>query len=195
LKSDFITGTAVLAWNTANCRAAARFSIAAGLPEGLEFARSLKTRVRAARPFFDPQEGTQQRIGFAFLPPCLVRLFGRAASRPRCGGLQQEGEIPMGLDMFALTMTEKPASEVDFVTEQHSELRYWRKHPDLHGWMEKLYREKGGTAESFNCVRVVLAPPDLDRLEADIKESKSAAYPKRRASFSAIQTDLKHPMT
>jgi hypothetical protein len=76
----------------------------------------------------------------------------------------------MGLDMFALTI--KPASEVDFDTEQHSELHYWRKHPDLHGWMENLYREKGGAAESFKCLRVVLAPPDLDRLEADIKERR-----------------------
>jgi hypothetical protein len=62
----------------------------------------------------------------------------------------------MGLDMFARTTTEKPASDVDFDMEQHSELHYWRKHPDLHGWMEKLYRGKGGAAESFNCVRMVL---------------------------------------
>jgi hypothetical protein len=61
---------------------------------------------------------------------------------------------------------------LDFDTEQHSELHYWRKHPDLHGWMEKLYREKGGAAQSFNCVRMVLAATDLDRLEADIKESR-----------------------
>jgi hypothetical protein len=80
----------------------------------------------------------------------------------------------MGLDMFALTTTEKPSSEVDFITdqEQDTELHYWRKHPDLHGWMEKLYREKGGAAESFNCVPVVLAAPDLDRLEADIRKSR-----------------------
>jgi hypothetical protein len=78
----------------------------------------------------------------------------------------------MGLDMFALTTTEKPASQVDFDTEQHTELHYWRKHPDLHGWMEKLYREKGGADESFNCVPVVLAASDLDRLEADIRESR-----------------------
>jgi hypothetical protein len=38
--------------------------------------------------------------------------------------------------------------------------------------MENLYREKGGAAESFKCLRVVLAPPDLDRLEADIKERR-----------------------
>ena len=80
----------------------------------------------------------------------------------------------MGLDMFALTTTEKPSSEVDFITdqEQDTELHYWRKHPDLHGWMEKLYREKGGAAESFDCVPVVLAAPDLDRLEADIRKSR-----------------------
>ena len=78
----------------------------------------------------------------------------------------------MGLDMLALTTTEKPASEVDFDAVNHCQLHYWRKHPDLHGWMENLYREKGGTTESFNCVRVVLAPPDLDRLEADIKERR-----------------------
>ena len=42
----------------------------------------------------------------------------------------------------------------------------------IYSWMEKLYREKGGAAQSFNCVRMVLAAPDLDRLEVDIKESR-----------------------
>ena len=36
---------------------------------------------------------------------------------------------------------------------------------------EKLYREKGAAAVSFNCVRMMLTVPDLDRLEADIKEN------------------------
>jgi len=75
----------------------------------------------------------------------------------------------MGLDMYALTMPEEPASAVDFRAEHHNELHYWRKHPNLHGWMEKLYREKGGADSSFNCVPVVLTADDLDRLEADIK--------------------------
>jgi hypothetical protein len=75
----------------------------------------------------------------------------------------------MGLDMYALTMPEEPASPVDFRAEHHTELHYWRKHPNLHGWMEKLYREKGGADASFNCVPVVLTSDDLDRLEADIK--------------------------
>ncbi len=75
----------------------------------------------------------------------------------------------MGLDMFALTTTEKLASEVDFQNQQHEKLHYSRKHPDLHGWMENLYREKDGSADSFNVVRMVLTPSDLDRLEADIR--------------------------
>ena len=48
------------------------------------------------------------------------------------------------------------------------EIAYWRKHPDLHGWMENLYREKGGREQSFNGDLVVLTLKDLDRLEEDI---------------------------
>src|SRR5262249_49598843 len=53
--------------------------------------------------------------------------------------------------------------------KEATELHYWRKHPNLHGWMEKLYVEKGGSAEIFDCVNVQLEKADLDRLEADIK--------------------------
>jgi len=35
--------------------------------------------------------------------------------------------------------------------------------------MEALYYAKGGVADSFNCVPVMLTEADLDRLEADIK--------------------------
>ena len=38
--------------------------------------------------------------------------------------------------------------------------------------MERLDREKGGSAESFNCVNVQLVTEDLDRLEAGIKASQ-----------------------
>src|SRR5688500_13852245 len=75
----------------------------------------------------------------------------------------------MGLDMFAFTTSEQLADSVDFDVATLTEIHYWRKHPNLHGWMEKLYREKGGSAESFNCVNVQLVSADLDRLEADIK--------------------------
>jgi hypothetical protein len=48
------------------------------------------------------------------------------------------------------------------------EIAYWRKHPDLHGWMENIYREKGGREQSFNGDPVRLTLADLDRLEEDI---------------------------
>jgi hypothetical protein len=76
----------------------------------------------------------------------------------------------MGLDMFAYTVKSEDAID-DFNISpdvDNNEIKYWRKHHDLHGWMERLYRDKGGEAESFNCVKVRLYEHDLDLLEADI---------------------------
>jgi hypothetical protein len=81
----------------------------------------------------------------------------------------------MGLDMYAQVRSTKPQTAVDFKTEdgaEDRELHYWRKHPNLHGWMESLYYLKGGTAESFNCVSVELDLDDLAQLENHIKEGK-----------------------
>ena len=79
----------------------------------------------------------------------------------------------MGLDMYAYVVNENDV--IDSVTLKRSadsrELWYWRKHHDLHGWMERLYREKGGK-EEFNCQYVELTMDDLDRLERDIKQFK-----------------------
>ena len=91
----------------------------------------------------------------------------------------------MGLDMHAYRMKFTPTKEVDFSDEIFAkddrgeldyetpivgakEIAYWRKHPDLHGWMENLYREKGGREQSFNGDLVMLTLKDLDRLEEDI---------------------------
>jgi hypothetical protein len=74
----------------------------------------------------------------------------------------------MGLDMYAYTLDHAPAKAVDFEPENPSDLHRWRKHPNLHGWMEDLYRAKGGDADSFNCVPVVLTLDDLDQLGAAI---------------------------
>lgn len=74
----------------------------------------------------------------------------------------------MGLDMYALTTTEKPETPYGFKSEQAEEIHRWRKHPNLHGWMENLYFEKGGT-ELFNCITLSLTTEDLDRLEADVQ--------------------------
>ncbi|MET4691065.1 phosphoglycerate kinase [Sinorhizobium fredii] len=75
----------------------------------------------------------------------------------------------MGLDMYACTLRETPAVEVDFEAEEATALHYWRKHPNLHGWMERLYREKGGSCEAFNCVNLQLTAGDIDSLEAGLR--------------------------
>jgi hypothetical protein len=71
--------------------------------------------------------------------------------------------------MFAYTTPIKPEKPVDFEVGQSVELHYWRKHPNLHGWMERLYREKGGTDADFNCANLQLTAGDIGTLEADIK--------------------------
>ncbi len=71
----------------------------------------------------------------------------------------------MGLDMLAKT---KDAEGNDL----NSNLAFWRKHPNLHGWMEALYREKGGTEEQFNCIEVELTQEDLLRLQQDLLGQK-----------------------
>lgn len=78
----------------------------------------------------------------------------------------------MGLDMYALKTKAKIETEVDFseMNVTVEELHYWRKHPNLHGWMQSLYDMKGGKSDSFNGDNVVLDIVDLDNLEDDIRE-------------------------
>jgi hypothetical protein len=79
----------------------------------------------------------------------------------------------MGLDMYAYATAETLAAAVDFTApEAREELHYWRKHPNLHGWMEKLYAEKGGAGEDFNLDTLRLESADLDRLEAALAENR-----------------------
>lgn len=85
----------------------------------------------------------------------------------------------VGLDMYSYIVPEhlvtNDETDVDFseeAKEKKEELFYWRKHHDLHGWMENLYYEKGGKEQSFNCCNVRLNEEDLDRLCQDIKGKK-----------------------
>jgi hypothetical protein len=74
----------------------------------------------------------------------------------------------MGLDMYAYATTDD-IPDVDFAEPSDSvKLQYWRKHPNLHGWMERLYRKKGGGAEDFNFVPVLLTEADLATLHDDV---------------------------
>ena len=84
----------------------------------------------------------------------------------------------MGLDMYAWRVKAEDAiddfsvASDDEGSNKVEEMFYWRKHHDLHGWMERLYRAKGGTKESFNCVKVRLTMEDLQRLALDVSKGQ-----------------------
>lgn len=94
----------------------------------------------------------------------------------------------MGLDMYAYRVADdgrRPLPDVDaqFTNDDRTsdlngdpvfrmidkDFYYWRKHPDLHGWMRRLYEQKGGTDPQFNCNNVRLMIEDLDDLEIAIR--------------------------
>lgn len=83
----------------------------------------------------------------------------------------------MGLDMYAFSVNPKKCKNYSELSCEYNEgykpeeLHYWRKHHDLHGWMENLYRSKGGE-EEFNCQKVMVTKEDLDELEKDIISCK-----------------------
>lgn len=62
----------------------------------------------------------------------------------------------------------EPRTSIEY--EESKEIAYWRKHPNLQGWMEELYHEKGGE-EEFNCVDLELTLEDLDALEQSLDEA------------------------
>ena len=93
----------------------------------------------------------------------------------------------MGLDMYAYSANKAGAQteywdngntiDGEFVSTctKPKELAYWRKHPNLHGWMERLWEEKGrpgaeSDAETFNGIELELTWTDIENLEADILE-------------------------
>jgi hypothetical protein len=87
----------------------------------------------------------------------------------------------MGLDMYAYAA--KKENELreyydgyNYDTDSSTvpkprELAYWRKHPNLHGWMHKLWNEKGHAGD-FNGDELELTAEDLDRLEHVVEKGK-----------------------
>jgi hypothetical protein len=83
----------------------------------------------------------------------------------------------MGLDMFAYSVASEDALTPFKISEEanREEIHYWRKHHDLHGWMEKLWREKLNFSKNtpkrdFNCQPVALSLTDLEELEKALYE-------------------------
>lgn len=105
----------------------------------------------------------------------------------------------MGLDMFAYRTKQKLGKEVNFENgeldgDQLVELKYWRKHPNLHGYLEKIFCEKGGKGE-FNCQSVVLTEEDLHKLastliDEDLPETSGFFFGQSDSSKEQNQEDL-----
>ena len=72
----------------------------------------------------------------------------------------------MGLDQYAYRR------EADEDEDGNITIAEWRKHNRLHGWMEELYRDKGGAeiGNSFNCVELELTASDIEQFEAHVTD-------------------------
>ena len=83
----------------------------------------------------------------------------------------------MGLDQYAGVRLDTKDEYGNWNTE---ELAYWRKHPNLQGFMEDLWETKGRPnankssdenpfGSEFNCVDLELTIEDIDALEISVK--------------------------
>jgi hypothetical protein len=87
----------------------------------------------------------------------------------------------MGLDMYAYVAKKNNEmrdyyESYDYETDsgpvvKPREIAYWRKHPNLHGWMHKLWNERGHAGD-FNGDELELTFEDLDRLEYVVKHKE-----------------------
>jgi len=90
----------------------------------------------------------------------------------------------MGLDMYAYVAAK--AGEMNAYYDSHDlaesspllpkppkprEIAYWRKHPNLHGWMHRLWESQGNSGE-FNGDELELTWEDIEQLELDIRNKK-----------------------
>ena len=88
----------------------------------------------------------------------------------------------MGLDMYAYVAARAgqqreyyETSDFNLETREYGsatvtkprEIAYWRKHPNLHGWMQQLWESRGNSGD-FNGDELELTWNDLEILELDI---------------------------
>jgi len=96
----------------------------------------------------------------------------------------------MGLDMYAYTAAkagqqdefyegavwdEELKESVNLAVTKPREIAYWRKHPNLHGWMERLAEQKNLKYSSFNGIEMELTAEDLDELERAVTHKQLPA--------------------
>jgi len=100
----------------------------------------------------------------------------------------------MGLDMYAYVAAKAgqqdefyEGAELDPDTREYvnpnvnkpRQICYWRKHPNLHGWMARLWLTREANAlretDNFNGIELELTAEDLDNLEATVKAQELPA--------------------
>ena len=90
----------------------------------------------------------------------------------------------MGLDMYAYVAARagqqrefydgcelKDGEYTNTKVTQPREIAYWRKHPNLHGWMEQLWNKRNDgnqDGSNFNGIELELTYEDLEILELDV---------------------------
>jgi len=92
----------------------------------------------------------------------------------------------VGLDMYAYVATKAGQQReyydgavwddtsgdiVNSKVTKPREIAYWRKHPNLHGWMHQLWEDQGNSGQ-FNGDELELTWEDLDRLEHVVKNKE-----------------------
>lgn len=82
----------------------------------------------------------------------------------------------MGLDMYAYVAAKAGQNDEYWAQEgddavpgdqkvsKPRRIAYWRKHPNLHGWMHRLWESRGNEGD-FNGDELELTAEDLDALE------------------------------
>ena len=96
----------------------------------------------------------------------------------------------MGLDMYAYVGTKGQRNEYneqegdwdpdtrEWKTQgpvtRPREIAYWRKHPNLHGWMQRLWESQGNDGD-FNGDELELTWADLDELEQAVTHGQLPA--------------------
>ena len=103
----------------------------------------------------------------------------------------------MGLDMYAYAaaragqdrewwdgaeMDQQIKEYVNLKVAKPKEIAYWRKHPNLHGWMRQLWESRGNSGD-FNGDELELTWKDLDQLEQDIRTGAMADINERGFFF------------
>ena len=98
----------------------------------------------------------------------------------------------MGLDMYAYAAAragqqtefyegavwdEELKESVNLDVIKPREIAYWRKHPNLHGGMERLWKQRRAVdpaidGETFNGIELELSWEDIDELEKAVKKKQ-----------------------